>query len=136
MADTGRPSKYDPAFCDEAVTFLEQGYSTTALAGHLKVSRSTLYKWADEHEAFSDALKTGQAMSAVWWEDRLRAVAMGEDGNASAAIFGLKNRAADDWREKVIQDHTSSDGSMTPKEQSPRDLAKALLAGLQKAAKE
>lgn len=34
------------------------------------------------------------------------------------------------------QDHTSSDGSMTPKEASPRDMAKALLAGLQKAAKE
>lgn len=95
----GRPTKYDPAFCDVAISFLEQGYSTTALAGHLKVARSTIYKWAEENEAFSDALNTGQACGVAWWEDRLRDIGQGKDGNATAAIFALKNRGRDDWRD-------------------------------------
>lgn len=112
---TGRPSKYDPAFCDKVLPFMGQGYSTTALAGHLGVSRSTLYLWMDNHQEFSDAVKEGMAASAIWWEDCLRANAMTGNGNATSAIFGLKNRATDDWRDRRETDLTSSDGSMTPK---------------------
>lgn len=36
-----------------------------------------------------------------------------KDGNTSAAIFWLKTRAG--WKEISGVDHTSSDGSMTPK---------------------
>ena len=67
-----------------------------------------------------DALKTGQAQGARWWEDRLRDI--GEDGGApgqsTAVIFALKNRAALDWREKAEVDHTSGDGSMSPARES------------------
>jgi hypothetical protein len=101
---TGRPSKYDPAFCDLVVPFMEQGYSTTALAGHLGVARSTVYLWMQENPAFSDAVKEGMAASAIWWENCLRNTAMKGEGNATAAIFGLKNRASDDWRDKTEVD--------------------------------
>lgn len=110
----GRPSSYKPEYCDTAIAFMEDGYSVTALAGHLRVARSTIYKWADEHPEFSDALNIGQSVAALWWEDRLRAVARGDEGNAAAAIFALKNRASDDWRDKQEVDHRSRDGSMTP----------------------
>ena len=110
----GRPTTYDPKYCDEIVDFMEQGYSVTGFAGHIRVARSTIYKWADEHEEFSDALKTAQAVAGVWWEDQLRNIVSGGEGNATAAIFGLKNRSADEWRDKRENDHTSSDGSMTP----------------------
>ena len=119
----GRPTKYDPAFCDDVLPFMAEGYSATALAGHIGVSRSTLYLWMDQHPEFSDAVKEGMAASAIWWENRLRDVASGGEGNATAAIFGLKNRAADDWRDKQAHEHTSPDGSMTPKPSV--DLAKA-----------
>lgn len=110
----GRPTTYDPKYCDEAIDFLAQGFSVTAFAGSISVSRSTVYKWAEEHPEFSDALKTGQAKSALWWEMTHRQVATTGEGNASATIFGLKNRAADDWRDKRDHDHTSSDGTMRP----------------------
>ena len=130
----GRPTKYDPAFCNEAIDFMESGYSATALAGHLKVARSTLYKWAEEHPEFSDALNVGQAVGALWWENRIRAVAEGKDGNATAAIFGLKNRASIDWRDKQELEHTGKDGGpIETRDASPRDTAKALLAALQRA---
>lgn len=31
------------------------------------------------------------------------------------AVFGLKNMGRDEWSDKQELDHTSSDGSMTPK---------------------
>lgn len=110
----GRPSKYDPAFIEEVLPFMKQGYSTTALAGHLGVSRSTLYLWIEEYQEFSDAVKEGMAASAVWWENCLRNNAEKGEGNATSAIFGLKNRASDDWRDKREHDLRSGDGSMTP----------------------
>lgn len=115
MAVLGRPSKYDESYCEVAVEYMRDGYSVTALAGHIGVARSTVFKWADEHPAFSDALKTGQALAAMWWEDCLRNVAKEGVGNASAAIFGVKNRSSEDYKDKRETDLTSSDGSMTPK---------------------
>lgn len=124
----GRPTKYDPAFCDEVLPFMEQGYSTTALAGHLGVSRQTIYNWMDENPAFFDAVKEGMAASAIWWENCLRQNALKGQGNATAAIFGLKNRAADDWRDRREMDLQSSDGTMTPKGLDASSLSTDALA--------
>lgn len=113
----GRPTKYDPAYCDEAIEFLKDGYSVKAFAGHIGVALSTVYKWADENPDFSDALKAGQAAAALWWERTLRNNAQTGEGSASAAIFGVKNRSQEEWRDKIEQDITSSDGSMSPVDQ-------------------
>ena len=110
----GRPTKYDPKYCDAVVEYMKDGYSVTAFAGYIGVARSTVFRWADEHEEFSDALKAGQAMAARWWEDALREVATTGKGNASAAIFGVKNRSSEDYKDKQELDHSSSDGSMRP----------------------
>lgn len=110
----GRPSSYKAAYCQTTVEFMSGGYSVTALAGHIGVARSTVFKWAAEHPEFSDALKTGQAAAALWWENALRQVAVSGVGSASAAIFGVKNRSNQDWSDKVEHDLRSGDGSMTP----------------------
>lgn len=110
----GRPSKYKPEYCQAAIDFMSEGYSVTAFAGHIGVARSTVFKWAEENPEFSDSLKTAQAMAAMWWEETLRQVARTGDGNASAAIFGVKNRSTEDWKDKQEHDHTSSDGTMSP----------------------
>lgn len=104
----GRPSDYDPAFCERAVEFLADGFSIAAFAGEIGVARSTVYKWIDEHPEFSDAVKTGQAKAILWWERRNRDFALTGDGNATAIIFGLKNRASDEWRDKVETEHSGS----------------------------
>lgn len=102
----GRPSKYDPAYCERVREFLKDGYSVAAFAGEIGVAVSTVRLWIDEHPEFSDAVKTGQARATLWWENRARAVAMGEDGNPTTIIFGLKNRAPEDWRDKTEVDST------------------------------
>ena len=106
----GRPSDYDPSYCDIARTFLADGYSLAALAGHLGFARSTIYKWVDEHPEFSDAVKTGQAAATLWWEQANRNLALTGQGNATAIIFGLKNRASDEWRDVKATEITGKDG--------------------------
>ncbi len=111
---TGRPTKYKPEYCQAAIDFMRDGYSVTAFAGHIGVARSTVFKWAEENPDFSDSLKTAQALAALWWEESLRIVARTGEGNATACIFGVKNRSTEDWRDKQEVDHTSSDGSLAP----------------------
>ncbi len=57
-----------------------------------------------------DALKVGQALATKFWEKILVDVAKEAKGNATAAIFGLKNRASDDWSDKQHHEHTGKDG--------------------------
>lgn len=107
----GRPTGYDPEYCEQAITFLADGYSLAALAGHIGVARSTIYKWVDEHEEFSDAVKRGQAKAVLWWENANRSLATGGEGNATSIVFGLKNRAADEWRDVKATEISGPDGA-------------------------
>lgn len=107
---TGRPTTYDPSYCEDAVTFLADGYSLAAFAGHIGVSRSTIYKWVDEHDAFSDAVKSGQAKAVLWWETANRNLALTNEGNATSVIFGLKNRAPEEWRDVKATELTGANG--------------------------
>jgi transposase-like protein len=104
----GRPSDYDPEYCDVAETFLAEGYSVAALAGKLHVARSTIYEWIAQHQEFSDAVKRGQSGAVLWWESRNIEFAKTGEGNATAIIFGLKNRASDEWRDKVETEHSGN----------------------------
>lgn len=99
MADVGRPSAYKPEYCDRVIEFLSDGYSLTAFAGEIGVARSSIFKWALENDEFSDAVKVGQAKATLWWERANRTLAISGAGNATACVFGLKNRAPDDWRD-------------------------------------
>jgi hypothetical protein len=99
---------------ERVVPFLAQGYSLMGLAGHLGVSLETIYRWRDEYPEFCDAIKTGQAASGAWWEEVARKNASTGEGNATMAIFGVKNRARTEWADVRQLDHTSSDRSMSP----------------------
>lgn len=123
----GRPSSYDPAVCERAIEILSEGYSMAGLAGKLGVAVQTVYNWADANPEFMEAVKTGQAAAAAWWEDRNRAIAMGEPGNATSVIFGLKNRARQEWADISRTEHTGADGGPIKAEVSPLDRMAALL---------
>lgn len=97
----GRPSKYDPAFCELAETTLAMGYSETVLAGEIGVCLDTITEWKNVHADFSASVKLGRAKGARVWEDRLSKVAEAGGGNATAVIFALKNRNPAEWRDKT-----------------------------------
>lgn len=106
----GRPSEYDPAYCEKAVEFLAEGFSVAALAGEIGVQKQTVYNWMDENPEFLDAVKAGQAKATLWWEKANKSNAVTGEGNATSCIFGLKNRAPDEWRDKTEQTQTHEVG--------------------------
>ena len=121
----GRPTKYKPEYCDMLVEHMAEGASMTSFAAEIDVSRETISEWGRVHPEFSVAIKKGKAKCAAWWERLGRQGAQGGDVNPTLVIFGLKNMAADDWRDKQELDHRSSDQSM-----SPKDTGAAVLAAI------
>lgn len=111
---TGRPSKYEPRFCQMVIDHMSDGASMTSFAAEIGVARSTINEWMAVHPEFSEAIKIAKAKCAAWWERLGRQGAQGGEVNPTLVIFGLKNMAADDWREKQELAHTSPDGSMSP----------------------
>lgn len=111
---TGRPSKYEPRFCQMVIEHMSDGASMTSFAAEIGVARSTINEWMAAHPEFSEAIKIAKAKCAAWWERLGRQGAQGGEVNPTLVIFGLKNMAADDWREKQELEHTSPDGSMSP----------------------
>ena len=117
----GRPTKYDPKYCDEVIEFMAEGLSLTAFAGHLRVAKSTINEWMSNHPEFSDAVKIAQGCRTECLERGLLGSEVGP--MVTARIFALKNAAPDEWSDKRQIDHTSSDKSMSP---APVIDAKAL----------
>lgn len=103
-----RQSTYKPEYCKIAIDTLSKGHSLTGLAGRIGVARSTIFKWRDDFPEFNEACVRGMAAATYWWEQRAQESAMKNKGNPATIIFGLKNRAADDWRDRV--EHTGAGG--------------------------
>ena len=112
----GRPSKYDPAYCEAVIAHMAEGASLTSFAASIEVSRATINVWMNEHPEFLEAANTGKAKCAAWWEKVGRSIALGGGGPGAStlAVFGMKNMGKDDWSDSSQIDHRSSDGSMTP----------------------
>lgn len=108
----GRPTKYDPSFCEQVIAIGEDGGSLAEMAVAIDVSRDTFHRWRDLHPEFSDAVKVAIHKSQAWWEREGRLATFGgHDGfNATAWIFNMKNRFKEDWRDKQDIEHVGSVG--------------------------
>jgi transposase len=102
----GRPSKYQPSYCDLVIEHMTEGASLTSFAAEIGVARSSINEWMEQNPEFSEAVKIGKAKCSAWWERLGRKNAADGGGNATLVIFGLKNMAADDWREKQEVEHS------------------------------
>jgi|SRR5688572_8618952 hypothetical protein len=101
-----RPSKYKPAYCDLVIEHMSEGASITSFAAEIGVARSSINEWMEQNPEFSEAVKIAKAKCASWWEKVGRKNALEGGGNATLVIFGLKNMAPDEWREKQEIEHT------------------------------
>ena len=109
----GRPTKYDPAYCDQIIAHMQDGASMLSFAAEIGVSRATLNVWKDEHPEFLEAVEVGKAKCAAWWEKQARASATTGTGNGTLVIFGLKNMGRDEWYEKTHTEHSGEIGVRT-----------------------
>lgn len=123
-----RPSKYNPDYSKQALKLCRLGATDKELADFFGVAESTLNKWKEDYPEFSESLKEGKALADAEVADKLYKRATGYEHAAvkivanantgqehivnyteryppdtTAAIFWLKNRRPDLWRDKTEQ---------------------------------
>jgi hypothetical protein len=110
----GRPTLYDPAYCERVIEMGKQGKSLVQIAVSLGVVRQTVRNWGDEHPEFLAALTRAREESQAWWEG------MGQEGlvmqgfNASLWGKNVSCRFPDDWTDKTKQELSGPDGGPIP----------------------
>lgn len=68
----GRPSTYDPSYCEAVIALGREGKSPAEIAAELDVPRTTMRSWAEQHEEFSSALTRAKDLELAWWEGQSR----------------------------------------------------------------
>lgn len=123
----GRPSKYDPSFCDLIMDLGAQGKSKAQMAADLGCSRNTMDNWATQNPEFQRALKDALDLSLAWWETTGQQNMTRSGFNATAFIFQVKNRFREDYRDVNAHEVTGKDGKELMPEPNSRDVARAVL---------
>lgn len=130
----GQPTKYKEEYCDQARKLCLLGAIDEEIADFFNVHVDTIYEWKKVHEEFSEAIKSGKELADANIAQRLYERASGfehdseeikvvSDGqgagssvervpvkkiyppDTTAAIFWLKNRQPDKWRDKKEVKH-------------------------------
>lgn len=149
----GRPSKYQPEFVKQAEKLCALAATDAEIADFFDVSVATIYRWKNEHPEFCDALKVGKETADNRVERSLFNRAIGYQHpdmhvstyegeviltpivkvyppDTTAAIFWLKNRKPDEWRDKSTTEVTGKDGGAIQQEISASADATRLLDDL------
>lgn len=121
--------KYRIEFCNSLIKWMARGYSYGTWGvdplgdGSVCLSRTTLYAWEKDYPEWAEAKKKGYEAGLKFFETLLINSTMGvipkslkdlesKGINLSAVIFTLKTRFHEEFAEKSIVDHTSSDNSI------------------------
>ena len=125
----GRPSSYKPEYCEAVIEMGKQGFSVVEMAAEIGVHRSSLESaWPEAYPEFSEAFTHAKQCSQAWWErvgrDNLLIAQGGGTFQASVWSRSMAARFPHDWREASKVDHTSSDGTMSPRGKSLDDFYK------------
>ena len=111
----GRPSLYDPKYCEEVITLGKLGKSVEQIASILDVSLRTMYSWRDAHEEFLHALDDAKTYEQAWWEEQAAAymVENKESDRLNATLWSrsMAARFPKKYRESVKQEITGADGA-------------------------
>lgn len=130
----GRPTVYLKKFCQIAYKMCQMGATDADLAEALGIGLTTLDAWKKKHQEFSEALKKGKAISDAEVANSLYQRAVGYSHadvdikviknkivttkltkhyppDTTAAIFWLKNRQKQQWRDKQEYGITDKDGN-------------------------
>jgi hypothetical protein len=131
----GRPSSFRPEYVKQAEKLCKMGATDLDLAGFFEVDVTTIWRWATKHPEFRNAQKSGKEAADDRVERSLyqRAVGYSHDAvkifmpagafapvhapyvehvapDTTAAIFWLKNRRREEWRDVSRQEQTGANG--------------------------
>lgn len=132
----GRPTKYLPEYCKQAVELGLKGKSLVQICSAFGVTKSTLDNWCGVHPDFLTAMELARVHSQSHWEE------LGYDGMKGKSIDAqiwsrsMAARFPADWRETKNSEITGRDGGSIKVEQegTANDLLASLAAAASKAA--
>jgi hypothetical protein len=108
----GRPSLYDPAYCDEVLRLGAEGCSVVEMAAEIGVARNTLETlWPEAHPEFMEALGAARLRSQAWWESQGRKNLATQGFQSSLYSRSMAARFPHDWREVKGTELTGKDGA-------------------------
>ncbi|NBW20739.1 MAG: hypothetical protein EBR82_73520 [Caulobacteraceae bacterium] len=65
----GRPTDYDPKYCDLVIELASQGKSKAQMAATIGVTRKTMWTWAQQYPEFLNAFELAEELCQQWWEN-------------------------------------------------------------------
>ena len=111
----GRPSLYDPKYCEEVIALGRIGKSVEQIAANLNVSLRVLYDWRDKHTEFLHALDDAKTYEQAWWEEQASAymVENKESDRLNATLWSrsMAARFPKKYRESTKTEITGADGA-------------------------
>lgn len=112
----GRPTTYKPEYCQVVIDFMDKGYSKEATAGHLSISKYTLYEWIKKYPDFANAVHIGETKSQVTWEKKAvdHAVHTKDGKRLDSRIYALQMKNRFGWSDKKeVINHESTEKKKT-----------------------
>ena len=125
----GRPTDYKPAYAEGASKLARLGATDAEIADFYDVDVRTIHRWKIAHKEFCHSIRAGKEEADARVERALYHKAIGYDQDAvkifmpagaaepvyapyveriapdtTAAMFWLKNRKPDEWRDKTAVD--------------------------------
>ena len=124
----GRPTLYDPAYCERVIELGKQGMSVVEMAADIGVARSTLEEaWPAAYPEFSEAFMQARQHSQAWWESmgRVNLIMPQGSGTFQASVWSrsMAARFPADWREKSETALTGANGGPVQIVATPHDEA-------------
>lgn len=111
----GRPSQYDPMYCERVIELGKIGKSVEQIAANIGVGTKTLYNWRDEHPEFLHALDLAKELELDWWESIAQAMMVenkdSDKLNASIWSRSMAARFPKKYRESTKTEITGADGA-------------------------
>lgn len=142
----GRPTAYKPEYAELGQKLAKFGATDQEMADFFEVNVATLYRWRNVHEEFRDAISAAKEGADQRVERSLYQQAVGYEReavkimlpaksrkplvveyreyvapNATAAMFWLKNRQSDRWKDVSTSQVTGADGGAIVVEQTTKD---------------
>jgi len=111
----GRPTLYDPSYCDQVRELGALGKSIEQISYKLGVSLRTIYVWKEAYPDFLHALEDAKAAEQNWWEEQAQAYLLEhKDGaklNASIWSRSMAARFPKKYRDNTKLELTGEGGA-------------------------
>lgn len=120
--------KYSPEIVEKIIKYLEEGATITTTCDLVGISKETFYQWVNNKSDFADAIKKAKSIpdkevenalfkAACGYTETIRVLDKSREQveidkfyppNPISAIFWLKNRKPDSWKDKQEVEHLGS----------------------------